>query len=374
MIRPDGTIGDGDQVVSFRFELESSLIIAAHARDAKERGGRKDNQVRAMLPAGITPLGGTGNLHKPEYWNRIYIVYEWTRPAKSGGEWHEPFWVDVYRWAMLEPDRQRSALICDERRQRLNAAGLSYVPISFNGLLSIPTSRRLVARHALGPDPRTGTIIVPLVELYHAMSYARLILLYSMRWGPRFGEILQLRLGPDCFRSHPVGGVEEAYVALKPKGWSEHGKFGIDKMISDTLRQVKELTIGRWFLEELDEKGRPSLPVVEYRDCGRGDLPAARYFFQTRDRMLDQQELTYFMRILLLGILDMNTHDGRYVFTTLLGLDGVDYHQLGALLHHRPNTFTSRRYDLSGLLQASSAAERHNLRTDAALLGLVADG
>jgi hypothetical protein len=270
-----------------------------------------------------------------------------------------------------------SPLVCAERKRRLLAHGLPLLSVPLDGLLAHPVSRRLVARHVLGDDPSDpsrGRIVIPLVELYHAMSYARLILLYGIRFGARFGETQQLRLGPDCFRKHKVGGKWEPYLALKPKGWADFGKFGIDLRISEAIRHLKVFMVALWYGQELDSKGNPTLPVIPFRDVGRNDLEDGRYLFRLRDRLLKKRELLFFVRVLLLGVVDMKTHDGRYLFTTMLGLSGTGYEELGVLLHHLPGTATARKYDLSTVLFGTDAAHRHNARIEAGLIGQVSGG
>ncbi|MDE1918568.1 MAG: hypothetical protein KGJ57_21210 [Sphingomonadales bacterium] len=371
VVRADGTLGGGKQVVSFRFELESTLLTRAH----RSRPG--DIDLERLMPYGESAtgaLGWTGLYHRPEHWNRIHLVYETTRPSETGGECVEPFFIDLFRWGMLEPDTKIGERVSQERRERLLDAGIPLCVDQVDGLLCNPVSRRAVARHARGPDPDRGAIVVPLVEFYHAMCYGWLIVHYGIRWGARFAETQQIRLGPDCFRTHTVGGKKKAYMALKPKNWADHGKFGLDASIAGALRTVNRLSIARWFQDERDEKGDPTLPVRPFGSSDRPDLPPARYIFAARHRGLDAAELMHYVHVLLIGILDAGSHIGRYVFATALGLDGTGYEEQGWLMHHNPGSAVTKRYDLSAMIDSDDAATRHSANVDADLLGRCANG
>lgn len=253
-------------------------------------------------------------------------------------------------------------------------SGFSSGYIRPGGFLGHGRAAKPIALYARGRDPEAdgSRIVIPLVPLYHAMAYARIMLRYGIRWGARLGEIMQLRVG--CQRKHRVGGSWKPYLELKPKGWQIMGKFGIDNGTAKAIAQARAFTCARWHGWRPGAKGRPELAVVPHGDRRRDDLEAAAYHFQGRVKALSPKDLTLFARILLAGVVDMKSHDGRYVFATALGLDGLDYEGLGVLLHHSPSSAMPKRYDLSALIRSDDAAERFNRSVDAGVLGLVADG
>ncbi|RYY15152.1 MAG: hypothetical protein EON55_06930 [Alphaproteobacteria bacterium] len=152
------------------------------------------------------------------------------------------------------------------------------------------------------------------------------------------------------------------------------GRFGLDGGTAKAISQIRAFTCARWHGWRPGSKGRPELLVVAYGDTRRDDLGEAAYIFQGRGKALRPTALTLFARVLLSGVVDMQSHDGRYVFATALGLDGIGYEELGVLLHHSPASAMPKRYDLSALIRSEEAAERFNRSVDAGVLGLVADG
>jgi hypothetical protein len=373
VVREDGSLGDVDQVISFRIEREATLLERAHALDPS------DVSIRRRMPRDPSRVGRYGEYHTPENWRRLYVVYEGTRPSIAGGECVEPGLADLFRWGMLE-SRRRHALPIDEERDRLHLKhGLRKPTRSVEGLLCTHRSRRTVANMARTADPAAGAIVVPLLEYYHAMCYARIVVRYGIRWGARFGETMQLRLGGDCFRTHRIAGVEEVYLALKPKGWVEYGKFGIDQGTIDAIRHVKELSHARWFPGVVNEKGEDWLPDTRFGDRSRRDqIPPAPYLFVGPNGAVPNDVLSFYVEVLLYRVVKVGEsgarHGDRYVFATMLGLDGVGYETLGHLLHHRPGSAMAKHYDLSAHVVAADAARAFNAREDAALLGRISDG
>lgn len=368
VIRADGTLGAGRQVVSFSFKRESQLLTEAHECDPE------DANLRSRLPRrsdDVTRFNGLS--HKPETWDKIHVVYEGTVGAE-GVEAVEPFFVDFFRWGVFETERLMSGLVRDNRLRLVGRMGLPQRYYPPPGFVSHGQSARAVALYGRGRDPLDpgANIIIPFVPLYHAMAYARIMLRYGIRWGARLGEILQLHVG--CSRKHRVKGIWKPYLELKPKGWQIMGKFGIDVGTATAIIQIRAFTCARWYGWRPDAAGRPGLPVVPYGDSRRDDLPAAAYIFQAQGKALNPKALTMFARILLHGVVDLKSHDGRYVFATALGLDGTGYEQLGVLLHHSPRSAMPERYDLSTLIRSEEAAERFNRSVDAGVLGAVADG
>ena len=185
---------------------------------------------------------------------------------------------------------------------------------------------------------------------------------------------MQIRLGAECFGKHRKG-RSSIYLSLKPKGWLQHGKFGIDVGTLKAIKALKAFTVNRWHPTVFDEKHKPTLPAVPFGNSQpRGELPEARYLLQAKHRALTPAELMTFNRILLMGVIDMRSHDGRYIFATMLGLRGAGYTSIGQLLHHSPGSAMPAKYDLSLLMLADEAAERFNAQCEAGLAGQVADG
>jgi hypothetical protein len=369
VIRADGTLGVGEQTVSFSFKRGSTLLTEAHERDPD------DMNLRARLPRRPGGIGGFSGLsHSARTWDSIHVVYDGTAACDPDGEAVEPFFVEFFRCGAFEADRLMSDLVRNRRLEVLDRLGLSQRTYPPDGFLGHGRLAKPVALYARGRDPEadSGRIVIPMVPLYHAMAYARILLRYGIRWGARLGEIMQLRKG--CQRQHRVDGRWKAYLLLKPKGWQTMGKFGIDDGTAKATAQIRAFTCARFHGWRPGARGRPELPVVPHGDPRRDDLEREAYTFQGRGKALSPKDVTLFARILLSGVVDMKSHDGRYVFATALGLNGADYEELGVLLHHSPSSAMPKNYDLSALIRSDEAAERFNRSVDAGVLGMVADG
>lgn len=365
VIEADGRLGTDTQIVSFAFKREGDLLEKAYRINPSDA-------LSKWLRPGFDGLPGAGFNHDPERYRRLHVVYLGTRPAAGSSRCVEPWFVDLFRWGMVEPDNMLPNPISQERHRLLTMNGLPLDPPGRVGMLCHDPDRRTAARFARTHDPDLGSILVPLINLYHAATYGRLILRYGMRWGARFGETLQIRLGPDCFRTHLVGGRKEIYLALKPKGWADHGKFGVDVGMLEAIRQVKLFTHARWFPDVFNDKGEPWLPDHRFGDGHRLDLPPAAYIFTGRGGALPPAVLTYIVRVLMVGVIQTTRHVDRIVFATMLGLDGVSYEPLGVLLHHRPGSRMPSHYDLSPLIASSAPIIKFNSREDAQLIGMAA--
>jgi hypothetical protein len=365
VVRADGSLATTDQTIHFELFTEGELLIAAH-----DRGYRREH-VQRRMPKDFAAGWEYGDRHVAGRWRKIHLVYRSTEPADAGGESVEPFWVDLFRWDVLDWSDRLSEKVKAERRRRIKRFGLGDYQSPKRGLLVATEDDREIALYARGEDPEgdESRLVIPLVEFYHAMSFARVAATYGIRWGARIGEILQIRLGPDCFRMHAVDGVMQPYLSLRPKGWSTNGKFGLDGATAGAMKSAKLFTNSRFCPGLVDEKGELTLPSVAFCQHDRC-LPPARHLFQHDGVMVSERNLTIFCNVLLVGVVDMNSHDGRYTFATALGLEGASYEAIGFLLHHSPDSRMPMQYDMSAAIAASDAAERFNARIEAALAAL----
>ncbi|WP_326522940.1 hypothetical protein [Sphingomonas sp.] len=365
VVRADGSLGVTDQTIDFELFSEGELLTIAHDRSYRLK------DVKRRMPAGHGEGSAYGVQHDAGRWGKIHLVYRGTTPADPDGEAVEPLWVDLFRWDVLDWTDRHSEKVKLGRRERTARHGLPEYDSPKRGIL-IPSSQdHDIAMFARGDDPEAedSLIVIPLVEFYHAMAYARIALSYGIRWGARIGEILQIRLGPDCFRSHKVDGEMQPYVALQPKGWSTHGKFGLDAQSAGAMKSAKLFTNTRFYLGSMDDKGEPTLPMVPFCQSDRG-LPPARYLFQHDGKMVIPEELALYGTVLLIGVIDMTSHDGRYTFATAMGLEDASYQEIGVLLHHSPGSAMPKSYDLSAAIDAAAAAERFNAHVQATLVTL----
>jgi len=367
VVLEDGSLGEGEQTVSFAFVRESTLYERALERSPD------DVNLRRRFPKGFRGLPGFhGQRHSPETWDRIHVVYEGTMPGSEGGECVEPFFVDLFRSGVFDPDGDMSDELASRRLDLVRSMGLPDYVAPVEGLLGHPVTARACAgfaRSDVSMDPGSSDVIVPLMAFYHAMAYARLALRLGVRWGARIGEVLQVRVG--CVSWHRRRGRMRPYFEAKPKGWAEMGKFGLDTGTLQAMLDLRALSNARWHGGKRDENGRPWLPELPSGDFSRRDLGEARYIMTNASRAIRKEELTNFARVLLCGVFDLESHDGRRIFATALGLEGVSYDLMGELLHHSPGSDEARTYDYSHEIDGEDAGVSIARTAEVATVGTI---
>jgi len=211
---------------------------------------------------------------------------------------------------------------------------------------------------------RAGIIIVPIQAMYHAFLYGLTLLTFNLKTGPRIGEMMQLRLGHDCFRVEFSDGAWKPVARLKPKGELTDVAFPLPEDVTELLNHCVRFTNARWFSDMQDDKGKPCLPVHAFGDRQRQDINPAQFIFTGRSHTLSAGHLAYFMRLLLVGIARMRSHDGRAVFTSMMLLSGARREAVDRAINHAPNSPTLRPYDVSGALSPDSRASLARLWED----------
>lgn len=256
----------------------------------------------------------------------------------------------------------------DEQRQRMFHAGALPAGRSApSSLLDFERPDRKLARHA----SRVDIALVPIVEFYHAMLMAALVIMYGLRFGARIGETMQIRLGSDCMDEDEREGRTVHILRLIPKGAHTATIFQTDPEIRTIIRQIVRLAHSRWF-PQCYRNGEIDLPVVRYGNRARQNIPDGKFILRNEKRALSGTHLAMFIKVLLFGLVDMKSHDGRYVIATIMSVLGYDVDETGSVLHHAPGSREAEVYDLSEYLSNEEIEEiRRELRS-AGIMGKVA--
>ena len=296
----------------------------------------------------------------------IYILYEGSSQVEGGDPPIEPFMVDLFRTGVLEGMTFHSSDCRDRSWEKAESVAFPINPPLADDLLVAPKHLRRMGRlfRELSGEDR---IVIPLVQFYHAMALARIAARCALRWGPRIGEILQIRCDEECFPKTRTGLEGVSYMMLLPKGWSVPARFGIDDVTRRAIFSIERFMRMRWY----GGASAPlQLPSVEFGDYHRRNkITPAPYVFAKKLRALRSEHLTFFIRVLLIGVVDIRTHDGRRAFATILADKGADYEVIGDQLHHRPGSEVTTVYDMRNVARASAAAAAHNREIDAELMG-----
>lgn len=337
VVRPDGSLGAGEQIVRFAVRRECELIAEARLVDPSDKIIEAYDKCRGV---------------RPDLGEREHLTYLETTPSVPGGECFEPFFVEAIRVGLLDDGigltHPQEALRCE----RLAASGLPLVVDPADGLLHHDKSTRkllMALRRAMG---QRAPVIVPIVNLVHGLSIARIVLGMSVRGGARIGETKQLRLGG--FRTERRGGRIVRLASLRPKNSDVDVDYEIHPAVWEQIRRVKDMAHGRWFRDEF-EGDRPSLPVVPLRDSVRAVRSSGRYILVGPTGVLSTDKLGVLVRFLLLDLANVPSHDGRYLFATRLGLAGATTSEIGREIKHSPGSYVTRDYDLSDEILRSKA-------------------
>ena len=336
VVRADGSIGDGRQIVRFQLRTEWDLIVQARAH------APRDEQMEHLF------YNCRSNAARSD---RLHVVYLDTRPLHTEGECVEPFFIDICRYGLLEESTGLSPEDAQRRSRMLKDAGVPAVVNPVEGLLHASKGPRATHRSLRNAMGSHMPVIVPLQNLLHAMRIGCVLVRMASRWGVRLGESRQLRMG--CLSTEKLHGRERIIARLRPKGWIEEANVEIDPATLEQIGRIKEMAHARWFPDEF-EGGKPALPVFPFKDPLRPNAPSARYILIGPTGPLDVATLTNFIRFLLMGVADARSHDLRYLFATALGLDDVPNAEIGANLNHRKGSYTTKRYNVSARIRAGS--------------------
>ncbi len=255
----------------------------------------------------------------------------------------------------------------EQRQQMIHAGALPAGRSSPSGLLDFERPDRKLARKA----SRVGIALVPIIEFYHAMLMAALVILYALRFGARIGETMQVRLGPDCMDEDVREGRAVHILRLIPKGAHTATIFETDPEIRTLIRRIVRLAHSRWF-PQCYQNGEIDLPVVRYGNRGRQNIPDGKFILRNEKRAVSGGHLAIFINVLLFGLVDMKSHDGRYVIATIMSVLGYDVDETGSVLHHAPGSREAEVYDLSEYLSNEEIEEIRRELKSAGIMGKLA--
>ncbi len=333
VVRSDGSLAPGRQIVRFEIGRDHDLVRDARASAPRdERSASLDYRRNMNTKAAVEAAA------------REHLVYVDTRPLIEGGECVEPFFVRLYRSGIFDDGAGLPSDRAEERAQLLSDAGLPLHTACAAGFLRHDLAQLSVVRALRRSKAAGAPVIVPLTALVHAMSIAHVVIRMGVRWGMRIGATRQLRMG--CLSTEMLDGRMRCVAELRLKGSVVPQRCEIDLDTVERIRRIMKLAHARWFSHVFDGT-RPALPVVPLRETGRADIPDGRYILVGPTGSLRSQDLSIFIRVLLIGVANATSHDCRYLFATALGFDGVSRRDIGAGLFHRAGSATTAMYDVS---------------------------
>ena len=219
-ILPDGSMGVSDQHDVFKIMNGRTLLAELTRKHGHKATIRAINSI-------MNQKDGQTTDERAHKMSRLFIVYERSK-AIDGEQAVEPFYVDLFRHGVLERETFQSGKLRDQRRRKVEECHLTMDPRPPEDLLVAPRVARQfgrLVREIEGED----WVVIPMLQFYHAMAYARIAVRMAIRWGPRMAEILQLRENKECFPEESTGIHGVSYMQALPKGWKALARFGIDE-------------------------------------------------------------------------------------------------------------------------------------------------
>lgn len=297
------------------------------------------------------PLEKLGKLRE-----ELMCVYEGVFPVAPGGPVAEPFFVDIYRWAILEGTSQHLPFIADAREEVLAASGLSKTIQPPIDIFSHPTSLRHVARHARASNPLFGSVVIPIVALHHGMVLSALSHVIARSQCPRVAEMMQVQLG-DEFIKGKVEGTKRYRLFMRPKNSESLACYYVPVEAILLLKEAAQLAARRWWPELQGPLIR--LPERQLEHVALRDLPAGQYVFTTSARCLRAEEMQIIRHIGLWQLTASTLHAARHLLATKYKIAGVHPNVGTRLLQQVRGSKTFARYDHSAAVFHTLLAEEH---------------
>lgn len=339
-----------EQIVRFRVDTPGNVARRAAARN-------RPGPMRYSMAAEITRLEAIHPSPHSKLREDLMVIYDGVEPVEPGGPTVEPFFIDLYRWGVLEGDTHHPPVVQACREQLLDEAEIKRQWQAIPGLLCLPRSLRWVARAARGADPRVGEVVVPLVALHHGLLLGAACHSVVRDACPRTFEILQIQLGPQFIGEELPGKKDRYPIMMRPKQHQVQRSYLVKGATLKLIARSVNLANRRWNPELLGKSHR--LPVRPAGLRGSKPLPDGQYVFTSATRTLNKYELASLRHFILWNVTNSKIHDGRFKLATKFGFAGAAEPLKTKLLKQRRGSKQSRRYDRSDRLRATAGACDH---------------
>lgn len=344
-----GSSSGAEQYIRFKIKQPARILADVATYDPEYAAHyRLEKHCRRLAASGPALAG--------ELREDLLCVYVGLRPALPGGPTSEPFFIDIYRWGILEGRAKHSPFIEEVRQLTIEAAGLEKNLLPPVDIFSPPRSLAWIAAHARGSDPREGRVAVPIVALHHGMILSALSHTIARANCPRIGELMQVQLGKDYVKGRILG-TDRYRLMMRPKASRVLKTYHVPAAALGLIRKSVKLAVRRWFPHLAGEQ--LLLPLRQHMHISLNDLPAGQYVFSNCTRCLRQDEVQLIRHIGLWRLTSSTMHVPRHVLATKFGLAGSRETLTARALQQRRGSRQPRRYDHSAELLAASATHAH---------------
>lgn len=283
-----------------------------------------------------------------------YVCLYLPEDREEGDE--EPFFVDLYRYSLIDPGHRLYPEAEGQAAERCNELRFPRPGRRLRGVLSAPRQDRKLLSAFRGNDPRNRVVVIPIERLEGGMMLAASALDLCRDAAPRVRELLQVAVNCGNIGSHFVGHRKTPYFQCFPKD----GQVEIRKNISTVT--LERLVNTAKVLSRLtndggsNRRGGPALALVPFQGCNADQMPRRQYLFQTGEQGLRPTDVSTLLNSLLIGLAVTRVHQERALTATRVGLSGRDRAVVRLVLNHAIGSSQTPRYDRSGSLLAQGLA------------------
>lgn len=269
-----------------------------------------------------------------------------------------PFFIDLYRFSLVEPQRQLSDLQRTLANQRVIELRFSRPTKRIADLLATPRECTALSTALRAPDILTSPILIPVEQLESGMLLAGLSLFISRDAAPRGSETLQLRCEPGAIDTRSVFGREVMWFGAIPKGGIEAIRKELSDETAELLFNVVQILNRNLAPTERSASGNPTVPQVRYGGHhGMCKNMVGRFVFQNGRRGLNVGDLNILLRCLMIGIADVCYHGERAISATRAALTTRDEKLVRKLIDHGPYGLSFGRYNVAAPIMAAAMAD-----------------
>lgn len=340
------SIQGAEQYVHFR--IESAAAVARRAIAKNREGSTKHRS------ATVAQLGARSRRRAALLREDLLVLYDGVTPDKEGGPTVEPFFVELYRWGVLEGGTRHPPYVQACRALLIDNAALKGAWNSVRDLLALPEHLRWIQKMSRGDNPDEGEVILPVVALHHGTLLGTLAHSIARQACPRSYELLQVQLGP-VFIKKKLFDASRFNLWMRPKWQNVLQPYEVNKEVLALISKIVKLVVARW-RPELDGKTL-RLPVWPARLSQNKPLPDGEYVFTNSAGMLHRDEFQLLRHFVLWQVSTNKIQDERFILTSKFGRAGVPERMQAKLLKHSPSSKQTRHYNRAPGLQARSDAK-----------------
>lgn len=339
----DGSLGAGEQFSRYR------LCTARHACEiAMQLEGNRE-----LIKYPISSVENRTAFRADE---EFILLYEGSEPVDRASQCEDPFFVEMFRWAMCDAYRSLPSEVLTVCIEQCRAWGYTPIGQSIAGMLTVARDQHALANALRQHNSKGAPVLVPIARFAHAILIGRLAASFSDDTGPRASEILQVK--PEGLSSREVAGRKVPYFLSRPKCQNKLVARDISPSSLRLIARLRRMVITRFGGDERDDRGRIAVPTRNFQGARHALCPPSRYLIQTAGAGMRVSDLNACLRVLFAGLCEVSVQEERFVFTTKADLANFGARVLRKKLAHRETSNQYQHYSAATTVRSSMATRK----------------